>query len=234
MLAIFKREIRAFFTSPVGFVFLAMYLAVANLFFYMYNVYAQSSDVSSTFSNMLFIMSFIVPMLTMRLLAEEKKQRTEQLLYTAPVKIIDIVMGKYLASVLVFLLAMIGTLTWPMIITMYGHPSFATILGNYIGLFTAGAAFIAIGLFISSLTENQIIAAIVTFVVYLGLYLMTSFAGSVDSVLLSRLVNWFSIFSRYANFAVGLMALDDIVYFFSLTVVFLFLTTRVIERKRWA
>lgn len=234
MLAIFKRELRAYFTGPVGFVFLAAYLAVADLFFYMYSVYSQSSDVSSTFSNLLFILSFIVPMLTMRLLAEEKKQRTEQLLFTAPVSITDIVLGKYFASVTVFLLAMLCTLTWPAIITMFGHPSFATIFGNYLGLFTAGAAFIAIGLFISSMTENQIIAAIVTFVVYLGIYLMTAFASSVDSVLLSRLVNWFSIFARYQNFAIGLLALDDIVYFFSLTIIFLFLTTRVIEKKRWA
>jgi len=194
----------------------------------------QSSDMTSLFSNLLFILSFIIPILTMRLFSEELRQKTDQLLLTSPVSIGSIVVGKYLACLAVFVIALLCTLTWPLVITMYGHPALYTIVGNYAALFFAAAAFIAIGLFISSTTESQIVAAIITFAVYLGLYLTTSLASSIDNNVLRYIMNWISVFSRYEHFSIGLFALDDIVYYISLTVIFLFLTDRVLEKKRWA
>lgn len=234
MLAVFKRDLRAYFTSPIGFVFLAVFLVLSNLFFYIYNIMGQSSDMTSLFSNLLFILSFIIPILTMRLFSEELRQKTDQLLLTSPVSIGSIVVGKYLACLAVFVIALLCTLTWPLVITMYGHPALYTIVGNYAALFFAAAAFIAIGLFISSTTESQIVAAIITFAVYLGLYLTTSLASSIDNNVLRYIMNWISVFSRYEHFSIGLFALDDIVYYISLTVIFLFLTDRVLEKKRWA
>ena len=234
MLAVFKRDLRAYFTSPIGYVFIAVFLVLSNLFFYMYNILQQSSDLTSLFANLLFILSFIIPILTMRLFSEELKGKTDQLLFTAPVSIGRVVIGKYLSCLAVFVIALLCTLTWPLIVTMYGHPALYTIVGNYAALFFAVAAFIAIGLFISALTESQIVAAIITFAVYLGLYLMASLTSIVDSAVLRTVLSWISVFSRYQHFALGLFALDDIVYYISLTVVFLFLTDRVLEKKRWA
>jgi len=234
MLAIFKRDLRSYFTSPIGYVFIAVFLVVSNLFFYLINILNMYSDLSNVFSNLLFILMFIIPLLTMRLMSEEMKQKTDQMLLTAPVKIIDIVVGKLLAAMAVFLIALACTLTWPLIVTMFGTPAVYTIIGNYVALIFAISTFIAMGLFISALTESQIISAIVSFCVFLGIYFMSSLGSDLDSPVISSVLNWFSIFSRYSNFTLGIFSLADIVYYISVTVVFLFLTTRVIEKKRWA
>ena len=234
MLAVFKRDLRSYFTSPIGYVFIAVFLIIANLFFYMYNILSQTSDMTNLFANLLFILSFLLPILTMRLFSEELRQKTDQLLLTAPVSIGKVVVGKYLACLAVFVIAILLTLTWPLVVTMYGHPALYTIVGNYAGLFFAVAAFIAIGLFISALTESQLIAAVITFAVYLGLYLMASLTSAIQNDFLRKILNWVSVFSRYRHLSLGLFALDDILYYISLIVVFLFLTDRVLERKRWA
>ena len=234
MLAVFKRDLRSYFTSPLGYVFIAVFLIIANLFFYMYNILSQSSDMTNLFANLLFILSFLLPILTMRLFSEELRQKTDQLLLTAPVSIGNVVVGKYLACLAVFVIALLTTLTWPLVVTMYGHPALATIVGNYAALFFAVAAFIAIGLFISSLTESQLIAAVITFAVYLGLYIMASLTSGIENNVVRKIVSWISVFSRYSHLSLGLFSLDDIVYYISLIVIFLFLTDRVLERKRWA
>jgi len=234
MLAIYKRELRAYFTSPIGYVFLAIFLVFANLYFYMYGIMSQTSDLTGTFNNLLFICSFIIPILTMRLYSEDKKQKTEQLLLTSPVSITGIVVGKYLSCLTVFAIALLCTFTWPLIVTMYGTPFIYTIIGNYAALFFAVAGFIAIGLFLSSLTESQIVAAITSFAVYMGLYLTGAVASGIENNFMRFLMKFISLFARYQNFSLGLFALDDIVYYISITVIFLFLTGRVIEKKRWA
>lgn len=234
MLAVFKRDLRAYFTSPIGYVFIAIFLVLANLFFYIYNILSQSSDLTNLFANLLFLLSFIIPILTMRLFSEELRQKTDQLLLTAPVSIGGIVVGKYLACLTVFVIAMLCTLTWPLIIAMFGHPALYTTIGNYAGLLFAVAAFIAIGMFISALTESQIVAAIITFAVYLALYMLSNLASSITNDALREVISWISVFSRYSHFRIGLFALDDIVYYVSLTGIFLFLTGRVLEKKRWA
>ena len=234
MLAVFKRDLRAYFTSPIGFVFIAVFLVIANLFFYMYNIMSQSSDLTSLFANLLFISSFLLPILTMRLLSEELRQKTDQLLLTAPVSIGKVVVGKYLSCLAVFVIALILTLTWPLVVAMYGHPALYTIIGNYAAYFFAVAAFIAIGLFISAMTESQIVAAIITYAVYFGLYFLNMLTTSIENNVLRTVMKWVNVFSRYNHFSVGLFQLDDIVYYLSLIVIFLFLTDRVLERKRWA
>ncbi len=234
MLAVFKRDLRAYFTSPIGFVFIAVYLIIANLMFVMNNVMSQSSDLTAVFGNLLFLSSFLLPILTMRLFSEELRQKTDQLLLTAPVSIGKVVVGKYLSCLAVFVIALIMTLTWPLVVAMYGHPALYTIIGNYAAYFFSVAAFIAIGLFISSMTESQIIAAIITYVVYFGLYFLNMLSSSIESNAVRSVLKWVNVFSRYAHFSVGLFQLDDIVYYISLIVIFLFLTDRVLERKRWA
>ncbi len=234
MLAIYKRELRSYFTSPMGYIFCGVFLVVNNLFFYLYNIYSQSSDLTGLFSNMLFMLIFIIPLLTMRSFSEEMKQKTDQLLLTSPVNISSIVVGKFLAAMTVFIIALIGTLTWPLIVTMYGNPAAYTIIGNYVAVIFAVSTFIAMGVFVSSLTKSQIVAAIISYCVFLGVYFLQSLASVIDQSFIQNMLNWLSIFSRYQNLTLGLFSLADIVYYISYTVVFLFLTTRVIEKKRWA
>ena len=234
MLAIFKRELRSYFTSPMGYIFCAVFLLVNNLFFYLINIYSQISDLTSLFSNMLFMLLFIIPLLTMRSLSEESKQQTDQLLLTSPVNIWEIVVGKFFAAMCVFLIALFGTLVWPLIVTMYGNPAAYTIIGNYVAVIFATMTFISVGIFISSLTKSQIVSAIISYCAFLAIYFLQSVAQIVDQPLVQNVLNFFSIFTRYQNIMLGLFSLADIVYYISFTVVFLFLTTRVIEKKRWA
>ena len=234
MIAIMKRDLRGFFTSPIGYVFLAVFLLVCNFFFYNYNIRGAASSLSYVFSNMLLTLVFLIPLITMRLMSEEMKQRTDQMLLTAPVRVFDIVVGKYLAAMLVFVIGLACTFTWPLIVTMFGDPAIYEMIGNYVAMLLLISCLVSIGLFISSLTESQIIAAILSFVVLLALYMFSSIASAVDNVVVSAVLNWLSVFSRYSGFTAGVFSLADIVYYFSVTVVFLFLTARVIEKKRWA
>ena len=137
-------------------------------------------------------------------------------------------------DLIVFFIALLCTLTWPLIVTMFGTPSFGDIVGNYVAMFLVIGALISIGLLISSLTENQIIAAILSFVILIATYYFGEIASAVDSPIVSTVLNWLSIFSRYDNFTNGIFSLADVVYYISIMVVFLFLTTRVIEKRRWA
>ena len=176
MIAIMKRDLRGFFTSPIGYVFLAVFLLVCNYFFYSYNIRGAASSLSYVFSNMLLVLVFLIPLITMRLMSEEMRQRTDQMLLTAPVRVFDIVLGKYLAAMLVFVIALACTFTWPLIVTMFGDPAIYEIIGNYVAMLLLISCLVSVGLFISSLTESQIIAAILSFVVMLGLFMFSSIA----------------------------------------------------------
>lgn len=234
MIAIMKRDLRSFFTSPIGYVVLAAFLLFCNFFFYSTNIQGGASSLSYVFNNMLLILVFLIPLVTMRLMSEEMKQRTDQMLLTAPVRVVDIVVGKYLSAMMVFVIALACTFTWPLIVTMFGDPAVYEIIGNYVAMTLLISCLVSVGIFISSLTESQIIAAILSFIVMIALFMFSSIASAVDNVVVSAVLNWLSVFSRYSGFTAGVFSLADVVYYISVTVMFLFLTTRVIEKKRWA
>ena len=234
MKAIMKRDLLGFFSSPIGYVIIAAFLFLGNYFFYNENIRSLTSSLSRVFSDMTFVLCFTIPLVTMRLLSEEKKQKTDQMLLTAPIRTSDIVLGKFFAAYMVFFIAFLGTLTWPLIVSMFGSPTFSEILGNYVAMFLIVGALVSAGLFISSLTENQVVAAIISFVCIFAMFFFSDIAAAIDNPLLSMVLNWLSVFSRYQNFTNGIFSLADIVYYISLMVVFLFLTTRVIEKRRWA
>ena len=234
MKAIMKRDLLGYFSSPIGYVVIAAFLLYSNYFFYYYNISRLSSSLSYVFAEMTFVLCFTIPLVTMRLLSEEKKQKTDQMLLTAPIKTSDIVLGKFFAAYIVFFIALLCTLTWPLIVTMFGTPSFGEIFGNYFAMLLVIGALISIGLLVSSLTENQIIAAIMSFILLIATYYFGDIASAVDSPVISSVLNWLSIFSRFQNFTNGIFSLADIVYYISIMVIFLFLTTRVIEKRRWA
>lgn len=233
MTAICKRDLQGFFRSPLGYVYAGAFLAIMNLYFFASCILSSSSDVSSVFSNMLIVFLFLMPILTMRLFSEEYKQGTDKLLLTAPVSVWDIVGGKFFAVLGVLLCALLCTVPWLIIILIFGTPAWGTIIGCYVAVICASAVFASMGMFLSSLTESQLIAAVLSFALFLGLYIadMLSYSLGTDS-LLGTLLSWLSIFTRYDTFMSGQFSLGNLVYFLSLTGLFLYLTARVIERRR--
>jgi ABC-2 type transport system permease protein len=239
MLAVLKRDFRAYFTSPIGYIYIGAYILVLNLMFYINNGLAMHASLSENFSFMLLVMMFTTPILTMRVFSEELKQKTDQLLLTVPVKPSSIVLGKFLSALLVFIALLILTLAWPVTISILGTNNMAEVIGNYIAILCIGAAYIAMGSFISSLTENQVIAAVGSLGLFVGLFLLDllssflSYSG-ITPAWVTQSLDFVSIFSRYNNITMGVLALNDIVYFLSICAVFLFLTVRGLERRRYS
>lgn len=234
MSAIYKRELRAYFTTPIGYVTAAIFLAVSGFFFSLTTLQSQTTDVSSYFTYSLFVLVIVAALLTMRLFAEEKKLRTEQLLLTAPISITSMVAAKFFAAETV-LLGMLVLSTFNLIpLYLFAEPYTAQIVGNYIALFLVGSAFIAIGVFMSSLTENQLAAAVATIGALLFLLIMGFANQYIDLYVFRYLINWLSVYSRYQNFTYGIFDYNALLYYFSVCFVFLYLTVRVYERRRWA
>ncbi|MGN1031529.1 MAG: ABC transporter permease [Butyricicoccaceae bacterium] len=232
MTAIWKRDVRSFLCSPLGCVYLAAFIGIMNLYFFATCILSQSSDLSAAFSNMLVVLMFLMPLMTMRLFSEEYRQGTDRLLLTSPVGVWEIVLAKFLSAMTVILAALALTLPWLIIVILFGTPAWSSILGTYVALLCASAVFAAIGSFLSSLTESQLIAAVLSFAAFLGIYVLDMLQYSLSNELLTSIFSWLSIYSRYSTFTSGLFSLGDLVYFLTLTALFLFFTVRVVERRR--
>ncbi len=162
MLAVFRRELRAYFASPIGFTFVGFFILLAGVFFAISNLLSGNPNYTGVLGSITFIFLFVVPILTMRLISEETRQKTDQLLITSPLSITGIVLGKYLAAVGVFFITLVITVIYPVIMSFFALAGLAwwEILGSYIGFFLLGSSFISVGLFFSSMTDNQLIAAV--------------------------------------------------------------------------
>lgn len=171
MTAIYKREVKSFLTSMIGYVFIAFLLAVSGIYFSAYHLQGLYTQFSYTLQGMLFVFLIAVPILSMRVLAEERKTRTDQLLLTSPVSVSGIVLGKYLALVTIFLIPVFILMLYPLILTQFGAVSLKMAYTALLGFFLLGCSFLSIGLFLSSVTESQVIAAVLTFAVLLTCYL---------------------------------------------------------------
>jgi ABC-2 type transport system permease protein len=195
-----------------------------------------TADVSLIYSSALQILTVIIPLLTMRLFTEEKRQKTDQCLFTAPVGLFSIVFGKFLAACTVFLCGMMIFVVYAL--TLYGFAGaleWILNFGNFLGLFLLGTAYIAIGLFISCMTENQVVAAILSFIVNLLMFELDTYAvQEVSNPILQSVMYNVSFYPRYAEFASGILSIPSVVFFLSIIFVFNFLTVRVLERRRWA
>ncbi len=234
MTAIYKREMRSYFTSPIGYVYVCAYLFAMALFFKMYMLDQGLSNVVYFFGGSLIIYMFLVPILTMRLFSEEKKSKTDQILLTSPVSVTGIVLGKFLAAFTVFVIGLLPTSVSIIFLAQYGSVSLGLTVGNYVGILLLGMAFIAIGCFLSSVTESQVVAAVLSFTVLMSLYFLDTLATSINSVFLTKVVNFISVYDRYTDFTSGLFSLSSVVYYISVTVIFLFLTIRMVEKRRWS
>jgi ABC-2 type transport system permease protein len=293
MLAIFKREIKAYFLTPIGCLYMGLFLLITGIFFSFTNLFVQSSYYSSFLGNVLFIYLFAVPLLTMRLFSEEKRQKTDQLLLTSPISIVEIVCGKFLAALCLYAMTLAVTVFYAVIIAIHGDLLVWETLGSYIGFLFLGASYIAIGIFVSASTENQITAALITFFSLFIIWLIDpiaqtvpsdTFAGVISAGVLALIVvvflflstrnwfivlatafvaaavilflyfwvsgyyypfrgiftgflqkflKWFSLNNRYQDFSMGLLKFDSLIYYISFSGLFLFLTVRLIEKRRW-
>lgn len=246
MLAIYKKELRSYFTTAIGYVYVGVFLAASALLACYSTLMQGSYDTSSYFVYLLFSFIILIPLLTMKLFSEEKKLRTEQLLLTAPVSITGMILGKYFAAMTMF----VGTLLvstinfFPLYAYMRAEtanaesyiptgPSTSRIVGCLIGIILIGAAFVAIGLFISSLTENQLAAAVVTVAVIVLMLLLNIVNDYISVYAVRAVIDWVCVISRFTNFTYGILDFSAIVYYLSLAAVFILLTNRVYEKRRW-
>lgn len=234
MTAILKRDLKGYFTSPLGFVFVAAYIIVMNATFYITSIMNASNGLTTVFNVMLYSLAIIVPILTMRTFSEDYKQKTDQLLLTSPVSPTGIVLGKFFAAFLVFVFGLILTIIYVIICQAFGKVNMASVIGNYIAILGVAAVYISIGVFISSLTENQLISAIATLAVFALLLILDLCYNLVNTTWIKSVLYWLSIYRRYNTFIMGVFSLADFVYYISVTAVFLFLTVRMLEKKRWS
>jgi len=286
MIAIFKREFKAYFQTPIGFIYMGLFLLLSGVFYFMDNLLSRSSFFTPFLGSVLLIYLFAIPLLTMRLFSEEKRQKTDQLLLTSPVSIIGIVCGKFMAAMMVYIGTLVFTVAYAVVIAVHGDLQVMETVGSYIGFIFLGACYISLGLFISAGTENQLTAALVTFFVLMFIWLVDPLSRFVPSdtnsgiasalvlllaVLLfvflntknwvivlgaaiiggltiggfllfntgvfpgfiPRFLGWFSLNRRYEPFMRGVLRVDALIYYASFASLFIFLTIRILEKRRW-
>ena len=236
MLAIYKRELKSYFRSFIGLLFIAVTLFFLGLYFTVYNLLNGYPYFAYSVSSVIFLFMLSVPILTMRILAEEKRSKTDQLILTAPVSVGAVVMGKFLALVTIFLIPTLIACVYPLIMANFGSVPMGEAYLSILAFFLFGTASIAVGVFISSLTESQVIAAVLSFaVLFLG-YMMPSICSIISSTgnLLTRLLGCFDMYTPFANLLEGTLNIGSIVYFVSLTALVLFLTVQSIQKRRYS
>lgn len=227
------KELKSFFNSPVAYVILTLFLVIAGWFFSASLFLVNQADLRDLFGGVVpLAYLFFVPAITMRLIAEEKKSGTLELLVTLPVRDSEIVLGKFFASLLLLASALLLTFAYPMTLAALGDPDGGAILGGYLGLLLMGASYLAIGIFTSGLTQNQIVAFITGFVIIFVFFILNKvlvfFPGPAASVL-----EYLSIAYHLENIARGIVDTRDLIYFGSVITVFLFLAVRTLESRRW-
>lgn len=236
MLAIFKREFKSFFQTVIGWLFLAITLALFGLYFYVNNLINGSPYLSNTLSRITFIFLITVPILTMRILAEERKSKTDQLILTSPVTVGKIVIGKYLAMAAVFSITAAIFCITPLILSRFGDIPYGECYVAILGYWLFGLTCIAIGTFISAITESQVIAAVLTFgMLFLG-YMMGGITSLISSTgnLLTKVLNCYNLTQRMDSFFSGFLDMKALIYYVSLILLFLFLAVQAIQKRRWS
>jgi len=246
-----KKELKSFLYSPIAYILTSFFLLVSGFFFY--NILAWANDQTMRmmqsgygmnrininqmlfepfFNNMTIILMFLLPMLTMRLFADEKKMRTEELLLTSPLRLSAIIIGKYLAALIIYAIILLLTATYAIFVFIYGNPELAPLLTAYLGLFLLGAVFIAIGLFASALTENQVIAAVISFSSIILIWVI-SWVGESGPGAWRGILTYLSFFSHFKNMVSGVIDTQDIVYYLTFIFLGLYLTRSVFEFRKW-
>ena len=233
MRAIFKRELRSYFNAPVGYVCIAALAALYGWLYFQVMVSGSTSFIKNIYSYMFSYSMMIIPIITMKSMSDDQKNKTDQALLTAPVGVTAIVLGKFFACFVVFFAASTIGLLPAVAMSFFASPAWGEIFGNYIGTLLYGGAMISIGVFISSLTISQIIAAIGTFAVAVALMFIDGLASAVSNETVQTVVEWISFNTRYSTFTQGIFSVSAAVFFLSVMAVFVFLTARRLESRRW-
>lgn len=233
MRAVFKRELISYFVTPVGYVYLGAFFALAGYSFST-AILNGSADFSSEFVFLYTVTILLTPILTMRLFSEEKKQKTDKLLFSAPVSLYGIAAGKLFAAAAVYCLGLISAVLQALALSAFAKVNTALVFGNLLGLALTGTACIALGMFVSSLTENQITAAIGTFAAMVLIISVGPLAGLFGEGVLQTVLRGLSFYEKYYQLTIGILGVSDVFFFLCFTGVFWFLTVRVLDRRRWA
>lgn len=222
MLAIIKKELKSYLLSPIGYVFIGLFLLIFSIFFM--DIFGYGSlNFEYLFSNGSTILTFVVPLITMRMFSEERKNGTEQLILTSPRSITTVVLGKFFAAGIIMAITEILTLMYFGILEYFGNPSIMIAITTLVGFFLLSLAYISFGMFASSITENQIIAAIITIGVFMGMWFLPY---------LNELFDLFSLINKFGNFSYGLISVSEIITFISFTLLFITLTIIVLQRRK--
>ena len=223
MLAVIKKEFKSYFYSPVGYVFIGLFLIMFSIFFYVDVFKYQSTNFEYIFYSGATILTFIVPILTMRAIAEERKTGTEQLLLTSPLSITKVVLGKFIAATLIVIITEICTFMYFAILSFFGKPPMTTALVTMLGFLLLAMSYISFGILASSVTENQIIAGIIT----IGFFILTWFLPQFNSVFSN-----FSLINMFSKFPTGQIDIADTVTFVTFTITCIVLTIIVMQRRK--
>lgn len=235
MFAIYKKEMRQYFTTPLGYVFIAVFLAVSGFMFAFSTLQSQTSDVSGYFQMMIFGYIVVVPLLTMRSFAEERRTRTEQLLMTAPISVSSMIMAKFLAAFTMFAGTVLVSCLYYLPLNLYAEElNLGKAVGCLIAMLLIGMCFISVGIFVSTLTESTVTASIGTMAILVCFAAAAIFNNLIDTYFIRYILDWISVYSRYVNFTYGIFDISATVYYISITAIFLFLSIRVYERRRYA
>ncbi len=226
------RELLSQFCSPIAYVALTVFLLLGGYLFSVILNTTQEASLRYCVANLSVILLFLAPMLTMRLVSEEKKSGTLEVLMTAPLTEWDVILAKFFAGWLLYLFLLVPTAMYVVFLCVYGQPDFGPIASGYIGLILLGAVFIAIGIFASALTANQIIAAAISFTILLGFWVL-SFATQDTTGIAGKILAYLSLFEHFDTFRRGIIDTKDLVYYVTTTILFLFLAVRVLESRRW-
>ena len=229
-----RRELAGYFVSPVAYIVAAAILAVQGFLFYLLLTLTREATMRYSFSNLIGLLFIIgvVPFLTMRSLAEEKRMGTIELLLTSPVRDWEVVVGKFLAGLGLWAVILILSLYFPAILFLFGEPDPGAIAAGYLGLFLLGGALLAIGLFASALTQSQLVAGILGAANAIVLALV-QFLGDFTGVVAAEVLEYLGLLTHYFDFVKGIVDTKEIIYYLSIIAAFLFLATRALETRRW-
>ena len=233
MLSIWKRELQGYFYTPVGYVFMGVFLMLSSVIFYLTIMQTRSSDLLAFIGTMSYLWMLLCPVLTMRLLAEEKQKRTDQLLLTSPVSLPGIVLGKYLAAVTVMALTVLLTGLFVLIVAIYGQVYPGELLVGYLGFVLQGCAFIALDLFISGCTSNQVTAVVAAFGANFVLWMLDLIQSAIRIDWVNGILSFFSLYERTEPFLMGQLSFASVGYDLSFAAAFILLTIHLLDARRY-
>jgi ABC-2 type transport system permease protein len=248
IIAITRKELEQYFASPIAYIVVTLFLILSGIFFYIYlQFYLQQAQMAAMqggeggdlsqsvmrpfFANVSFFFLVIFPLLTMKLIAEEKKLGTYELLMTSPISTTQLLLGKFFGAFSIMFLILLLLAIYPLILAIFGHPDAGPILTGFLGLLLLGSAFLAVGIFSSSVTENQIVASVIAFVFLIIFWIINFLTRS--EAWYGKLAQYVSIYQRFDDFTQGVLNLQDVVYYLSFTFFALFVTGVVLQSQRW-